>query len=165
MTVVDASVVVAAHSPSEARHDLSAIWWKQTIADGCALCAPAFLLPEVASAVMRSTGDAALVAQLVEQLRAGPVVLEPVTESLSARAAEIAAAHGLRGCDAVYVALAERRGEDLVTFDRHQLEQGATVVATSTPGDHGLAAQDEPDDADSTGSPSPGTARDGARLG
>lgn len=148
MTVVDASVFVASQNPAETCHEASARWWQRMSAEGRSLSAPTIILPEVASAIMRATADEGLVARLVTVLRTGPLLLEPVTESLAARAAEIAATHGLRGCDAVYVALAERLGEDLVTFDPHQLEHGAALVPTTTPGADRLVesgAADGPD--------------------
>jgi predicted nucleic acid-binding protein len=57
----------------------------------------------------------------------------PVSEALAARAAKIAARQKIRGCDAVYVALAEQPEMELVTLDRQQLERGVEVVATRSP--------------------------------
>ena len=56
-----------------------------------------------------------------------------VTEALAVRAAEIAAGQKIRGCDSIYVALAEQLEMELVTFDGQQLERAAAVVVTRTP--------------------------------
>ena len=52
---------------------------------------------------------------------------------LAEQAAAIAAEHRIRGCDALYVALADMLSEPLVTLDRQQLERGAAVVTTRRP--------------------------------
>jgi predicted nucleic acid-binding protein len=72
--------------------------------------------------------------QAVDLLRTKRLVeLFPVTETLAARAAEIAAEQRIRGCDAIYVALAKQLQMELITLDRHQLERGAAVVMTRRP--------------------------------
>jgi len=45
----------------------------------------------------------------------------------------VAANLGLRGADAVYIALAQQLGVTLVTWDREQLTRGAAMVLTRTP--------------------------------
>jgi predicted nucleic acid-binding protein len=133
VTVVDASVLIAAERKGETGHRASRTWLRRVTVEGSTLAAPSIVLPEIAAALARATGDVALANESVQRFRRDLLVIEPVTESLAARAAEIAAVHGIRGCDAVYVALAERRGEDLVTLDRHQLERGSAVVPTCEP--------------------------------
>ena len=72
--------------------------------------------------------------QVVQQLlRSNVVELVPVTVAVAKRAAAIAADHRLRGCDAVYVALAEQSGDHLVTLDQQQLERGTAVVTVCKP--------------------------------
>jgi predicted nucleic acid-binding protein len=56
-----------------------------------------------------------------------------VSSAMAERAAEIAAAYPVRGCDAIYLALAEHLNDCLVTLDVQQLERGAEVVATRKP--------------------------------
>jgi predicted nucleic acid-binding protein len=65
--------------------------------------------------------------------RSAVIELIPVTLPIAERAARIAGEHRIRGCDAVYVALAEQLSEALVTLDRQQLERGAAVVAVRAP--------------------------------
>lgn len=130
MSVVDASVYVARLNPLEPGHVRSRAWFDSTPD----LRAPCILLAEVAAAIARGTDDATLARQEVAALEADDlVVIEAVDLDLGRRASEIAALHRIRGCDAVYVALAERHGTDLVTLDRQQLERGSAVVTTREP--------------------------------
>jgi predicted nucleic acid-binding protein len=70
----------------------------------------------------------------VQQLLRHQVVqLTPVTSILAERAAVIAADYRVRGCDSIYIALAEQLGEELITLDQQQLERGAMVVKTRRP--------------------------------
>ena len=52
---------------------------------------------------------------------------------MAERAASIAAEYQVRGCDAIYLALAEQMDDYLVTLDRQQLERGAEVAAAFKP--------------------------------
>ena len=68
------------------------------------------------------------------QLKRSRVIeLLPVTVALADRAATIAADHRIRGCDAVYIALADELDKHLVTLDRQQLERGIAVVNAYEP--------------------------------
>jgi predicted nucleic acid-binding protein len=134
MAVVDASVYIALINAHEPDHAGCWAWFEQAQSAGEPIAAPAILLAELAAALSRGLGDAALAHSAVEQLRHSPIVeLIPVTAALAARAAAIAADHRLRGCDAVYVALAHELKDSLVTLDRQQLERGAAVVAARRP--------------------------------
>jgi predicted nucleic acid-binding protein len=70
----------------------------------------------------------------VQQLARSEVIeLIPVTLAMAEQAALIAAEHRIRGCDAVYVALADQLSDTLVTLDRQQLERGAALVTVRAP--------------------------------
>jgi predicted nucleic acid-binding protein len=56
-----------------------------------------------------------------------------VSVALGAKAAQIASQCRVRGCDAVYLALAEQLSETLVTIDKQQNERSAAVVQTTEP--------------------------------
>ena len=134
MAVIDASVYVALMNAHEPAHESSWAWLEQAKRAGEPVRAPAILLSEVSAALSRGVGDPALAHQAVEQLlRTRTVDLYPVTVELAERAARIAADCGIRGCDAVYVALAEETGEVLVTLDEQQLERGRAVVPAREP--------------------------------
>jgi predicted nucleic acid-binding protein len=72
--------------------------------------------------------------QVIRQLsRSTSIRLYPVTMGLAEQAAVIAADHRLRGCDAIYVALAKQLGEMLITLDKQQLQRGTAVIPISQP--------------------------------
>jgi predicted nucleic acid-binding protein len=52
---------------------------------------------------------------------------------LGERAARVALATGIRGSDAIYVALAEQLNAPLVTWDRQQLERAGQIIDVLTP--------------------------------
>ena len=134
MPVVDASVCVALFHAEDPGHPASRRWLAESQSEAEPIVAPVVLLAEVAAALGRGLGDAALAREAVRLLRGRHLVeLVPVTEALAARAAEIAAEEKIRGCDALYVALAKQLEMELVTEDRQQLERGAALIATRRP--------------------------------
>jgi predicted nucleic acid-binding protein len=134
MPVLDASVCVALFNPKEPGHEPSRRWFHEAGEGDEPVVAPVILLAEVASALGRGLGEEELAKEVVSLLRMKRLVeLFPVTEFLSARAAEIAAEQRIRGCDSIYVALAKQLDMELVTLDGHQLERGAAVVMTRKP--------------------------------
>jgi len=134
MAVIDASVYVVLVNAHEREHGSSWAWFEQVKAAQEAVVAPVVLLAEVAAALSRGVGDPVLTHRVVQQLLHSSLIeLTPVTKALAGRAAAIAVDHRVRGCDAIYVALAEQRGDQLVTLDRQQLERGSAVVAVRQP--------------------------------
>ncbi len=134
MPVIDASVYVALSNAGEAAHAASFAWLRRTIEEGAAITAPNIILAEVAAALSRGLGDPALALQAVATLQQSKIItLMPVSQSLAELAAVIAAQHRIRGCDAIYVALAQQTGDALVTLDQQQLARGAAVVSTHPP--------------------------------
>jgi predicted nucleic acid-binding protein len=57
----------------------------------------------------------------------------PIDQALAEAAARHAADLFLRGADAVYVALAERLGVPLITWDNEQLARAAAVIDARVP--------------------------------
>jgi predicted nucleic acid-binding protein len=134
VAVIDASLYVALVNEREDAHARSWAWIEQAQALREPILAPAVLLPEVAAALSRGTGDSVLARRAVQQLRSsGMVELIPVTVPMAVQAATIAADYGIRGCDAIYVALAAQQDDSLITLDRQQLERGAAIVAAREP--------------------------------
>jgi len=135
MPVIDASVYVALINAQEPEHEASLAWYRRTIEERTAITAPNIILAEVAAALSRGLGDASLAIQAVEQLQRSKIItLRPILHPLAELAADIAAQHRIRGCDALYVALARQTGDDLVTLDQQQLARGGAVVRTYPPG-------------------------------
>jgi predicted nucleic acid-binding protein len=134
MAVIDASVYIALINAHEKDHPASWAWFEQAQATREPVVAPVILLAEVAAALSRGVGDLALAHRVVRQMkRPGLIELVPVTLALAERAATIAADQRIRGCDAIYVALADQLGDCLVTLDRQQLERSAAVVSAREP--------------------------------
>jgi predicted nucleic acid-binding protein len=134
MPVVDASVCVALFHMDDPGHLASRCWLAERQGEDELIVSPVILLAEVAAALGRGVGNLNLAREAVRLLRGRNLVeLFPVTESLAARASEIAAEQKIRGCDSIYVALAGQLDMEFVTLDGQQLERGATVVATRTP--------------------------------
>jgi predicted nucleic acid-binding protein len=134
MPVVDASVITAYFKRDDVGHVESAAWLRAMVRAGQHITAPTVLLAEVGAAVRRSTGDAMLGHAVVAELRQLPGLrLVPVSEALAVNAADIAVRHAMRGCDAVYVAVAEQLGETLVSLDAEQLARGRGVVRAVRP--------------------------------
>ena len=134
MPVVDASVYVAYAYAKDIPHPQSEAWLTSAVARAQTLVAPATLLAEVSGAISRNSGRPRLARSVIQQLlQAELVVLIPVTVELAARATEIAAVYKIKGADAIYVALAEQLGDELVTLDQEQLQRGGAVVTTRQP--------------------------------
>lgn len=134
MAVIDASVYVALINAHESEHTNSWAWFEQARAAQESVVAPVILLAEVSAALSRGVGNPALAHRVVQQLLCSNVIeLTPVTTALAKRAAAIAADHRIRGCDAVYVALAEQLNDRLVTLDQQQFERGSAVITACKP--------------------------------
>jgi predicted nucleic acid-binding protein len=134
MAVIDASVYIALVNAHEREHSSSWAWFEQAREADEQVVAPVILLAEVAAALSRGVGDPTLAHRVVRQLARSEVIeLIPITMAMAGQAAEIAAGHRIRGCDAVYVALASQLSDTLVTLDRQQLERGSALVAVRTP--------------------------------
>lgn len=134
--VVDASVLVTATRPGEPYHIDAQVCLQRLMAEQVALCVPTIALAELASAISRSGAEAPLAEQVVEAYRQHPdFELVSVDEALASDAARIAARQRIRGCDAVYVALAQNRKAVLLTLDNEQRLRAPAAVTTRTPGE------------------------------
>ena len=149
MPVLDASVCVALFNDREPGHEAALAWFRAASRGPDLVVAPVILLPEVAAALTRGTagrktasstavtpaaGAADAIASTVELLRSRRILeLFPIDEALAAHAAGVAGRLGLRGADALYVALADQLAMPLVSFDRQQLERGGRLVEIHRP--------------------------------
>ncbi len=126
--------MTAALKSTEPSHRASLAWLTAALAEGEPVRAPAILLPEVTGAIRRATGSSQLAGAAAEWL-AGLDGLELVAidRRLAERSAELCRDFALKGCDAVYVALADRYGATLLTLDTEQLEKASAVVAATKP--------------------------------
>lgn len=134
MFVVDASVYIADVRPSEPHHAEARAFLDHVRQSGEEVYSPIIVLAEVAAGIVRGTGRPSLARRLTALLQHVPnFTFVPVDGSLGQMAAEVAASHQIRGCDAVYVALAQRLNASLVTLDVEQRRRTPAVVAAQTP--------------------------------
>ncbi|MDW8326268.1 MAG: type II toxin-antitoxin system VapC family toxin [Anaerolineales bacterium] len=131
---VDASVFLNAFNPRETGHTLSRRFLVEVQTQAVPLITPTLALPEVAAAVRRGRGDAALARSFALALQRLPqVVWMPLDEALARRAVEVAALYALRGSDAVYAAVALQFGATLVTLDQEQRERVKPALKALSP--------------------------------
>lgn len=133
--IVDASVWSSAELGRELDHHISLEWRERQIRRGVSLFIPSLALTEVAGAVARATGDVLRGAEAVRTMEAiRSLKVFPLGDELMKHATALAARLRLRGADAVYVALAHRRGLPLVTWDSEVRERAAPLVRVVRPG-------------------------------
>lgn len=132
--VIDASVFVADARPAEPFHADAHRLLETLTARRCHLYVPAIVLPEIAAAISRGAGDPALAREAVDLYRHWPGVrVRAADEALAALAAEVAAEYRIRGCDAIYVALAYVEEAVLITLDGQQRERTPATIRARTP--------------------------------
>ena len=131
---VDASVFVNAFIPTEAGSDQSLEFITSLRMQNIPLIEPTLFLPEIVASVARKKDDTERALALAQDIREfSNLTLIPIDASLADLAVEIAAAHRLRGSDAVYAAVALRFGTELVTLDREQLDRLPEIVSVRKP--------------------------------
>jgi predicted nucleic acid-binding protein len=134
--VVDASVVVSRLVPHDVHHEASRRWLTRHVAEGGLVIAPALLLPEVAGAVARRTGEPRLARRAVDAvLRLPALRLIPVDDFLARTAARLAGRLRVRGADAIYIAAAVGLRLPLITWDIEQRDRARRVVRVLVPED------------------------------
>jgi len=134
MYVIDASVYVSRLKATETDHASSKRLLDALQMQRIPVSCPNLVWPEVAAAVARGTGDPRLGLSAAAMLRRLPFhTYSPMDNGLAGSAAELAARCGLRGADAVYVALAQRLDCALVTLDDEQRNRAASSVTTCSP--------------------------------
>lgn len=129
LVVVDASVWVSRLVLKDVFHSLVRVWMQNQRDQGVTFLSPALLLPEVAGAISRRTGDAKLARQALDNLQNLPGLrLVQMDQPIVQDASRLAASLGLRGADSVYVAVAARLNLPLATLDADQQERAASVI-------------------------------------
>lgn len=127
--VVDASIWVSRLVPQDEHHERCQKWLLQQRAAGVTLVSPALLLPEVAGAISRRTGDPSLAERAVQNLQALPGLrLIDMNQVVIQTAAQLAASCSMRGADSVYAAVAHQLNLPLATLDADQRAKAGKVV-------------------------------------
>jgi predicted nucleic acid-binding protein len=126
--------VVAARSPTEPGYADSAQLLARFASGRAAVVDPTLVVTEIAAAVARKSGDAQLAQSIARAFGTAPhVTLIAVDAAVAFAAAAVAALHGPRASDALYVAIALRFGSALVTLDRRQHAHATGLVQTLWP--------------------------------
>lgn len=134
MPIIDASVYVSLTNEADRHHDRCMSWFESCLRKSDPIRAPNLLLVEVGASIRRLTGSPKLAQRVLLELQENELIeLYPLTTARSEAAALLATSTGVRGADAVYLALAKELGEVLVTLDRQQLERGRGVVDVTKP--------------------------------
>jgi len=95
---------------------------------------PTIALPELASGLGRGQRSQPAARRLLTRFRGLPYLqLVAVDEALAAISADLSLRQGLKGCDAVYVALARSLAIPLITLDREQKDRAPADVEVFTP--------------------------------
>jgi predicted nucleic acid-binding protein len=133
LVVVDASVMTAVYVPKDVQHTASRDWLRWYILAGGQIVAPCLMAVEVAASVARRTqpqcGHAAL--RGLQQLSALRFVT--VNRALHLRAATLGADLGVKGADSLYVAVAERLGVPLVSWDAEHNTRATAAITVYRP--------------------------------
>jgi predicted nucleic acid-binding protein len=132
--VVDASVLIAAVLPNEPFHADAKAFMRRLMDVGAYVYLPSIAFAEVAAAIARGAGDEQLALAVVAEYNMRPDLYRIAVDlALGDLATDIAARQRIRGCDAVYVALAHREQAILITLDSQQRERAPSSVTARTP--------------------------------
>jgi predicted nucleic acid-binding protein len=131
---VDASVWVASAVASETHHatsmELVRLLWRHQVR----LVQPTLFPIEVAAALGRRFPRSGQAQSAVQQLASIPrLAVVPLDAELAPLATRLAADHGLRGADAVYVATALMADATLLTLDEEVIRRAVAMVPVQTP--------------------------------
>lgn len=127
---VDASIWVSRLVPQDEHHERCQKWLDEQRAAGVSLVSPSLLLPEVAGAILRRTGDRILAERVVQNLQALPGLrLIEMNQTVVMAAVKLAASCSMRGADSIYVAIAQQFNIPLTTLDLDQRIKTCKMVA------------------------------------
>lgn len=137
MVVLDASVWISRTIVTDRNHTASRLWVARHLRAKKVFVVPTLFELEVAAAISRVTKDPILARRQVAQLRRlntrGVMRFVPLLADLMQNATGLSIDFGLRAADAIYAALAQRLGVDLVTFDAELLSLPVSMIKTIRP--------------------------------
>ncbi len=134
MIVVDTSVWVSAQLAEDVNFQESSAWYQMWGVRSLPMHFPTLLIPEFSAVLARRGVVPAEVANAVGNIVGRQTIaLHELDVTSSLLAARVSSLPGLKGADAVFVALAAWLDLPLVTWDRQQRERGALFCRTMTP--------------------------------
>ena len=133
MIVTDASVWVSFLIPQDDKHAQTVPWMQRVIHTRTRIFAPGLLLIEVGATMARRVGlDEAR--RTVAMLRRMPYLRLSALDTIAvARSTTVAIDTRLRGADAVYVALAQRLGVPLISWDGEHNTRATALITVYRP--------------------------------
>ncbi|MGB8217911.1 MAG: type II toxin-antitoxin system VapC family toxin [Candidatus Methanoperedens sp.] len=134
MYCIDASVFINAEIEGEESHEYSAKLMQNLRDKGITIIVPEIVLPEISSAISRGTDDPEKALKFIKELKQIPsIVFVPIDREVSDHASKLAAEYKLRGCDAIYVAVAFIFRAKLISLDKQQIERAVEYIEAATP--------------------------------
>lgn len=138
--ILDASVMVAAVTMREIGHAPAKAFMEACTAHSLPILIPAIALAEFSGALSRTGRSVQKTRRFLAVYRSqADFAVAPVEVALGEDAAAIALLQHIKGCDAIYLAVARELGLPLVTLDREQRERAPEDVEVLTP-EEALAA-------------------------
>jgi len=135
--VIDASEWVRRLMPLEVDHEVSKLWMESFTEAGGQLVAPVFLQIEVAAAISRQTGQAAVSERALKVLDSTDAMRFILLNSALVKASvDVATKLQLRAGDSIYVALARQLDLPLVSWDKEQLQRTASIITSYAPSNY-----------------------------
>jgi predicted nucleic acid-binding protein len=126
---LDANVWVAAFDSRDRFHNRSTTFLRAAAVERLDLHGPAFVAVEVACALARRAGNPSVGGIVHERLHRHPALdLYPMDDRCLSRASEIGIQRRLRGADALYAAVAELAGAQLITWDDELIERAGALT-------------------------------------
>jgi len=134
MYCIDASVILSAIRPKELLSAKSQSFLNSLKQNELKVFCPEIIVSEIASGLFRATKDAYLSRDFSLAIRDLPnFSFVAVDSRLVDLAVWVIMETGLRGADAIYVALAYDYQLELITLDKEQLQKGGKIIKTRTP--------------------------------
>ncbi len=134
MYCIDGSVLINSEIEREKFHEYSKQLMEKIREIGITILVPEIVLPEISSAIARGSNDSEKALEFVKELKQIPnIVFVPIDRELADEAARFAAEYRLRGCDAIYVAVASMFSAKLISLDEQQLVRAKDCIDASTP--------------------------------
>ena len=134
MYCIDASVLTNSFVRGEKFHEQSRRVMERIRKEKSIVYLPEIVLPEVASALARGTGNHKTPLEFVAEIRRVPnFVFIPIDSELSNLASKFAAENKMKGCDSIYAAVSFRFDCKLVTLDNEQKERASKIIKVVTP--------------------------------
>ena len=127
--VVDASIFVSYLVSEDRFHVLCKNWLNKERSNDVILVSPSLMLVEVAGAISRRTGNSQLAERTIHSFNhLNGLRLVGMNQTLVEAGAILATRLGLRGADAIYVAVAQELNIPLATLDSDQRTRAANAV-------------------------------------